>query len=638
MKHILTFICVLFLTIGNVVAEDFTLMVLPDTQFYIVSWSTPAAGGQGKPIMFQHQIDFIKNQKDNLNIKFVTHVGDIVDHGDKKWEWDLANSYMSQLDGIVPYAIAPGNHDADVMWTHNYTLLNSTFPASRYQNEPWFGGNFPAGNYKNNYELFSASGMDFIIIHLESDPQADARTWASGILDQYPNRRAIITTHWYLEGGISAQGTNIWNDVVKNHANVFMVICGHSCAREGMSVSTNNFGGKVYQILTDYQCDYNGGNGQLRYYTFHPDQNKIEGFTYSTETQKYGTHFLMDYQMQTAPEPQILGVKSTPSAVKSTDAVNISATITDDKSVASATLLWGLSSGNLSNSVAMTASGNSYSAMILPQADGATVYYEIVAVDGESNSGESSVASYKVSDNPTLCFVDYDATDLNFSGFGGSSFTKVANPSTTGINASAFVGECIKSAGSETWGGIYSETLSSKIDFSANKFFKMKVYSPKICKVLMKLEDSGNSAVSKEVELTTTQLNQWEELTFDFSAATSSTYDKITLFFDFGGTTANDFYFDDIYLVPEMTTGILENTSFFSDLRIYPNPVNDELNVQNKTSIEEVHIHNFAGQEMESIFTSSAQLTIATCELPKGIYTITIRSNGEVTYQKFVKE
>ena len=638
MKKIFSLICTLLLALANLIAQDFTIMVLPDTQFYIVSWSTPAAGGQGKPIMFQHQIDFIKAQKDNLNIKFVTHVGDIVDHGDQQWEWDLANSYMSQLDGVIPYAIAPGNHDASVMWGHDYPLFNATFPASRYASQAWYGGSFPAGNNKNSYQLFSASGMDFIMLHLESDPQADARTWASGILDLYPNRRAIITTHWYLEGGMTAQGTNIWNDVINNHANVFMVICGHSCAREGMSTSTNKFGGKVYQILTDYQCDYNGGNGQLRYYTFHPDQNKIEGFTYSVETQKYGTHFLMDYQMQTPTVPQISAVKTTPSAVKSTDAVTVSATITDDKSISSATLSWGLTSGNLSNSVAMTAVGNTYSATIPAQVDGSTVYYKISATDNESNTATSTLASYKVSDNPAVCFVDYDASDLNFSGFGGSNFSKVANPSATGINTSAMVGKCVKDAASETWAGIFSTTLTSKIDFSANKFFKMKVYSPKACKVLMKLEDAANSATAKEVELTITQLNQWEELAFDFSGAASNTYNKITLFFDFGATAGNTFYFDDICMVPDISTAVVENASFFQGLNIFPNPVNNVLNIQNSKAIEEVHIHNITGQEVESIFTSSTQIKVNTSDLAKGIYTITIRANDEVLYQKFVKE
>ncbi len=636
MKKIFTFICSFFLAIAN--AQDFTLMVLPDTQFYIVSWSTPAAGGQGKPIMFQHQIDFIKTQKDNLNIKFVTHVGDIVDHGDQKWEWDLANSYMSQLDGVVPYAIAPGNHDADVMWTHNYTLLNTTFPASRYKNETWFGGNFPVGNYKNNYELFTASGMDFIIIHLESDPQPDARTWASGILDLYPNRRAIITTHWYLEGGMTAQGTNIWNDVINNHANVFMVICGHSCAREGMSTSTNKFGGKVYQILTDYQCDYNGGNGQLRYYTFHPDQNKIEGFTYSVETQKYGTHFLMDYQMSTPTTPQISAVTATPSAVKSTDAVKVSATISDDGSISSATLFWGLTAGNLGNTLNMTAVGNTYSATIPAQVDGSSVYYKISATDNSANTTTSSVANYTVSNNSSVCYATYDGSDLNFTGFGGSNFAKVANPSATGINTSAMVGQCIKDPASQTWAGIFSTTLSSKLDFSANKIFKMKVNSPKACTVLIKLEDAANAATVKEVQVNTTQVNAWEELAFDFTGAASATYNKITLFFDFGATSGNTFYFDDLCFVPDISTGIAEGTSVFKKLNIYPNPANDVLNIENSRPIEEVHIHNVAGQEVESVFTAGLSVKIPTCDLPRGIYTVTIRANDEVMYQKFVKE
>lgn len=640
MKKAITLFLITVLSLQFVTAEDFSIVVLPDTQFYIVSYSTPAAGGKGLPIMFQRQIDFIKANKDALNIKFVTHVGDIVDHGDQKWEWDLANSYMSQLDGVVPYAIAPGNHDAQVMWGHDYPLYNTTFPSSRYQGQSWYGGCYPAGNNKNNYEFFSASGMDFIIIHLESDPPADARKWASDVLDKYPNHRAIITTHWYLEGGISSQGTNIWTDVINNHANVFLLICGHSCAREGMLVSSNKFGGTVYQILTDYQCDYNGGNGQFRYYTFHPDKNQIEGFTYSTETKKYGTHFTLDYQMTQPTTPLITNITASPKTPNSVSSVLVSATITDNGSISAAKLMWGTSSGNLTNEILMNAIGNTFSASIPTQPDGSVIYYKISAADNENNSSLSAENSYTVSDNTTILFADFDGIDLSFTGFGGSNFTKTTNPSKTGINTSQNVGQCVKGNPSETWAGIFSAQLSSKIDFSSNTTFKIKSLSPKICNVLLKLEDNANSSINKEVMVSTKTINAWEELSFDFTGAPSATYDKITLFFDFGNTTGNTFYFDDIRLTSDFPTEIKTIEKTPTPLRIFPNPAGNVLNIENENQerIDEMSVFNFEGRELERIKNCSGSTQINTAQYVKGIYFLKIKSKNNVTFKRFVKE
>jgi hypothetical protein len=110
----------------------------------------------------------------------------------------------------------------------------------------------------------------------------------------------------------------------------------------------------------------------------------------------------------------------------------------------------------------------------------------------------------------------------------------------------------LKSAG-QTWGGSFI-TLESPIDFSAKKTFKMKVYSPRVgAKVLLKVENLTNGAVSFEKEVTTTKANAWEELTFDYSGINASqSYQKIVLIFDLGtmgdGSANFTYWFDDIIL------------------------------------------------------------------------------------------
>ena len=171
-------------------------------------------------------------------------------------------------------------------------------PTGKFQGQSWFGGTYQAGRYENNYELFNADGMEFIVVHMAYNPSAAVRSWASGVIRQYSDRRAIVATHEYLptSGGRTAVGESIWNDVVKSNPNVFLVVCGHHHG-ENMVTSTNNAGGTVYQLLTDYQGD-NPQKGRMRYYTFKPGENQIVVSTYATETGSYKWMCNLSYTMK----------------------------------------------------------------------------------------------------------------------------------------------------------------------------------------------------------------------------------------------------------------------------------------------------------------------------------------------------
>jgi hypothetical protein len=272
----------------------FTIVVIPDSQHMPPSWSG------GTPEMFNNEIKWIVDSAGSLNTVFVSHVGDIVEHGNIVTECIAATNAIDQLDNILPYGIAPGNHDADVMWTDNYTTYNRYYPAGKFIGKSWFGGCYNNTDVAS-YQLFSVDGMDFIIVHLRWGTNSSILSWASGVLDQYPNRRAIVSTHEFLSTGVtlSAVGNIIWNNVIKNHDNVFMVVCGHNSI-SGTTTLVNNFGHRVYGLVCDYQ-DTIPESGKLRYYTFKPANNSIEAYTYSTWNKTYDTsssnQFTLSYTM-----------------------------------------------------------------------------------------------------------------------------------------------------------------------------------------------------------------------------------------------------------------------------------------------------------------------------------------------------
>jgi hypothetical protein len=71
----------------------------------------------------------------------------------------------------------------------------------------------------------------------------------------------------------------------------------------GLQTSVNDAGGKVLEMLTDYQGLPNGGDGWLRSLKFVPSENKIHVRTYSpllNQDNKDEKHtFSLDYKMTT---------------------------------------------------------------------------------------------------------------------------------------------------------------------------------------------------------------------------------------------------------------------------------------------------------------------------------------------------
>lgn len=200
--------------------------------------------------------------------------------------------------------------------------------------------------------------------------------------------------------------------------------------------------------------------------------------------------------------------------------------------------------------------------------------------------------------NPILLPIDFQSSTLNyaFTNFGGAIGTVVNNPNINATNTSSKVGQLIKVNGAETWAGAYL-TLGQPIDLSSLKKISMKVWAPQSgITVKMKLENLSDPNTNIEVDVTNTQANAWETLTFDFSAAnTSNSYQKLVVFFDFGHSgTGQTFYFDDIQQTSGLPTLGLPLT-FESALLTYtftdfggaittvePNTVSGGINTSNK--------------------------------------------------------
>lgn len=183
-------------------------------------------------------------------------------------------------------------------------------------------------------------------------------------------------------------------------------------------------------------------------------------------------------------------------------------------------------------------------------------YQKVVIFFDFGNVGDNSEYYFddiQLADLGPLTIIAYEQNFENFTApwtdFGGAVTTVVDNPVSGGINTSAKVGETTKNP-PETWAGSFY-AVDGSIPFNIAKKFKLKVYSPVAGAVVkIKVEKIGDGSVAHEVDAVTTVANQWEELTFDFSAIDAShEYGNIVLFFNFGEVgTGEKYYFDDLIL------------------------------------------------------------------------------------------
>jgi hypothetical protein len=274
--------------------DAFTVVALPDTQFYTESF----------PEIFDAQARWIAANRDVERIALVLHEGDIV-NADDHVQWSRAAAAMHVLDGVVPYALARGNHDLARGLSRLGGLMDSYFPSSGFLKYPWFRETFEVGRMDNSFLMVEAAGQAFVVLALEYGARDAVLAWADDILTRHAAVPALVVTHAYLysdntrydylrapqqlynphemtlEGGVN-DGEEMWQKLISRHPNVLVVVSGHVTeGGVGRLTSTRADGTRCHQILADYQSYERGGDGFLRLLRFEPSARRLVVRTYS---------------------------------------------------------------------------------------------------------------------------------------------------------------------------------------------------------------------------------------------------------------------------------------------------------------------------------------------------------------------
>ncbi len=291
---------------------SWTLVLLPDTQVYARLY----------PQHFDAQTRWIVQHVRSHNIRCVLHEGDITDNNVVP-QWDNALRSIKALDGVVPYALAPGNHDygPNGNGADRHSRFNDAAyfgPGSAYAAQPSAGGFFEPDKTDNAYHTFRAGDGDWLVLALEWAPRDEVVAWANEIVAAHPRHLAMLVTHaymynddtrydWAAKGaaqkwnphsyGVAKlpaatvnDGQQLWDKLVSRHANFRFTFNGHVLGDgTGFLSSTGKHGNVVHQMLANYQFNTEGGQGDMRLLEFKAGGNTVAVRTYSPVLDRYDT-------------------------------------------------------------------------------------------------------------------------------------------------------------------------------------------------------------------------------------------------------------------------------------------------------------------------------------------------------------
>ena len=271
---------------------DFAIAWYTDTQYYAEQYNQH----------YQDMVNWIITHKDDMDIKYVFHTGDIADEFNEEYQFAFARSQQKRLeDAGIPTGVLGGNHDV----AHGnmvYDLYWKYFGEEYYKDKSYYGG-----SYKNNlghYDVIDVDGEEILFISISWDIYTDEINWINSVLDAHPGTRAIITTH----GGINATAAESYtsrillNGVCKNHPQVMAILNGHYHGSSVNFVELTSDSGEphtVYQICTDYQSADEGGSGYIKMLYFDLANDKIYLNSYSPSVPGTGASDFNYYDVKT---------------------------------------------------------------------------------------------------------------------------------------------------------------------------------------------------------------------------------------------------------------------------------------------------------------------------------------------------
>ena len=247
-----------------------------------------------------------------------------------------------------------------------------------------------------------------------------------------------------------------------------------------------------------------------------------------------------------------------------------------------------------------------------------------------------------------ITFEDPALGDYDIADFAGAASQIVADP----VTPTNTVVQTLRTDQAETFAGTVAGNfgLASAVPFTQTETqMSLAVWSPDVgTPVRIKLENSGNAAISVETEDTTTVAQEWQYLVFDFTNEVTGppldlaqTYDKAIVFFNFGeeGSSlgAKTYFWDNLSFGDSTGVAFTGLSILDEGIMIYPNPVQHQLYVRFETTPVQpalVTLYDLSGRRVKQTTVQRQESILELGDLPQGMYLFTLESEAGIFRQK----
>lgn len=253
----------------------------PEPTPFTIAWMTDTqALSRSYPEIFNSMRDWILEHREEYNIVFFVHSGDVVDALSPEMKKN-AEEALTPVVTTIPGMIASGNHDTGSNNEHYWFVDRSYVQAVQKEGQIYMDG-------EAAYATFEAAGSEFLVFGIGFGINTRFTAWVDQVIAEHPGAIVIYVLHFGIEesGSLSGYAKKLFNTSIQSTPTARLMLSGHmrgSVKRtdwfddDGDGVKERSF----TTMMFNYQDDYKEGLGYFRLLTFYPDDRHIEVKTYS---------------------------------------------------------------------------------------------------------------------------------------------------------------------------------------------------------------------------------------------------------------------------------------------------------------------------------------------------------------------
>ena len=212
---------------------------------YTIAWMSDTQHYSNRfPDIFYAMTAYLRDAEKELNLKYVAHTGDLINNYGSERQWENAVRAMASIANI-PAGVCAGNHDVkhdDAL----YDNFSRYFGEKQVSYRECYGGSFQ--DNRGHYDLIDAGSTRYLFIYMGYHVEQDGIEWIKSVLEQYPDRVAVLCTHAYFDTDLTLLAD----------------------------------GRLLKEMICNYQAaDDHGGSGYMMFFDVDEEKGVINCYTYS---------------------------------------------------------------------------------------------------------------------------------------------------------------------------------------------------------------------------------------------------------------------------------------------------------------------------------------------------------------------